>query len=112
MIRLKDIIAESFVNAPENRVNLNGISVIMEKILPELADKDSKKLVTLYAELSEMATQLNAMPYTKFNMDGWTLALLAAKSKVHELKEEITKIAESKESLDCSTLLKALDEIL
>lgn len=110
MIRLKDIIAESFV--PENRISLTKVSVIMEKLMVDLNEADAKSLVELYTQLNVMVTELNSTPYTKFNMDGWAIAVLAAKQKIGELKETAMKIAESKNSVDCSTLIKALDEVI
>ncbi len=110
MIRLQDIIAESFV--PENRISLAKVSVIMEKMMAELTEAEVKALVELYAQLSVMVTELNMTPYTKFNVEGWSIALLATKEKIRELKEEALKISEAKDSVDCSTLIKALDEVI
>lgn len=109
MIRLTDLLKEN----AERRVNLMKIQTIMEKLYPELTDAQSKKLMELCTEVHMMASQMNTIPYirTESRLVEWTLLVTTFRSKVKELKEEVIKVCEDKK-IDCTTVVKALDEAL
>ena len=111
MIKLMDIINES-IRIPEHRLSLARIQVNMEKILPELTATQNNKLTQLFTELSEMATHLNSLPYTKFNYEDWKLYMLEVEEKVNELHEAVQKIADKKKDLNCQPLIIAIQETL
>lgn len=104
---LKDLLRES----AERRLNVMRIQVLVEKVLPEVTEAQSKKLVELMAEVSMLATNLNAIPYTIFNVTEWQIAIAATYMKVTELREEVVKISESGKTVNCAPLIKALDEV-
>ena len=109
MIRLTDLLVEN----AENRINLMKIQTIMEKLYPELTGEQSKKLMELCTEMHMMASQLNTIPYirTETALVEWKLLVTAFKTKVNELKEEVISVCENKK-IDCTTVVKALDEVL
>ena len=109
VIRLTDFLVEN----AERRVNLMKIQAIMEKLYPELTSAQSKKLTELCTEVHMMASQMNTIPYirTESSMTQWAILEAAFKAKVVELKEEVTKVCEDKK-IDCTTVVKALDEVL
>jgi hypothetical protein len=109
-ISLKKMMVESMVK--ENRVNLMKIGALLEKVYPELTKAQNTKLTELFTEVSMLATQMNTIPYTKFNMDAWQLLLLSTNTKLMELKEEVAKVAGNKKNINCAPLLKALDEAI
>lgn len=111
MIRLTDLLQES-VMAPENRISLGRIHINLEKILPELTKAQSNKLTKLFEEVSLVSMQLNGKPYTKFNHQEWIAELAMLDAKINDLREEVMKISKKKETLNCSPLIKALDEAL
>jgi hypothetical protein len=104
---LKNLLRE----AKENRINLMKISTLMEKVLPEITQAQSTKLTELFTEVSMMVTNLNTLPYTKFNITEWQILLATTYNKITELREEVGKISEANESIDCKPLIKALDEV-
>ena len=107
---LKKLMMENALKT--NRINLMKIGALMEKITPELNKTQSKKVTELFTEISMMATQMNVLPYTKFNMEAWQLLILGTNQKLMELKEEVAKIASGKQNINCSPLLNALDEAI
>lgn len=107
---LKKLMLETALKT--NRVNLMKIGTLMEKITPELNKNQSKKVTELFTEISMMATQLNVLPYTKFNAEAWELLIFGTNQKLMELKEEVAKIASGKQNINCAPLLKALDEAI
>jgi len=107
---LKKLMLETALKT--NRINLMKIGTLMEKITPELNKTQSKKVTELFTEISMMATQLNVLPYTKFNMEAWQLLILGTNQKLMELKEEVAKIASGKQNINCAPLLNALDEAI
>lgn len=111
MIRLTDLMKES-VMAPENRISLGRIHVNLEKVLPELTKTQSDKLTKLFEDVSLVSMQLNAKPYTKFNHQEWVAELAMLNANIKKLREEVMKISNKKESLNCEPLIKALDEAL
>jgi len=96
----------------ENRINLMKINTILEKIMTELTDKETKKLTEVCGEFSQMVNSLNTLPYTMFNMREWQVLLVATHLKLHEIKEEVTKIADKESKINFVPLIKALDEVL
>jgi hypothetical protein len=107
MIRLTELLRE----AKENRINLMRISTLMEKVIPEITEPQSKKLTELFAETSMLVTNLNSMPYTKFNINEWQVMLVATYAKLNEFRQEVIKISETATAPDCKVLINALDEV-
>jgi hypothetical protein len=107
---LKKLMLETALKT--NRINLMKIGALMEKITPELNKNQSKKVTELFTEISMMATQLNVLPYTKFNAEAWELLIFGTNQKLMELKEEVAKIASGKQNINCAPLLKALDDAI
>ena len=105
-LSLKSILRENV----ENRINLMRLSTLIEKVVGHLSATQSKSLVECFAEVSMMATNLNSLPYTKFNMNEWQLLIAATYVKLNELRNEVVEIAKSKKDVDFGPLLKALDE--
>ena len=105
---LKNLLRE----AKENRINLMKISTLMEKILPELTDFQSKKVTEMFEEVSLRVSNLNALPYTKFNVLEWQSAIVELYEKIMELREKLAVIAEDNKDLHCTPLIDALDEVL
>jgi hypothetical protein len=87
------------------------VSTNLEKILPELTAAQATKLTEMMTEISVAVSALNTLPYTIFNADEWNIYILAATQAVGALKEEVVKISEKKESVNCAPLIKALDEV-
>jgi hypothetical protein len=110
MIKLQHLLLESA--AKLNRVNLMKINTLLEKIMPSLNKNQSKKITELFTEISMLATQMNALPYTQFNADAWHFIIFGANAKLVELKEEVVKISNSKADINCAPLLVALDEAI
>jgi hypothetical protein len=109
MIRLRNLLNETHMK--QSHINLMRISTNLEKILPELTQPQAAKLTEMMTEISVAVTALNTLPYTIFNADVWDVYILAASQAVSALKEEVTKISEKKESINCAPLIKALDEV-
>lgn len=110
MIRLKDLVLESYSNK-ERRINLMKLEVIMEKMLPELTKAGATKLTELCNEVHQMAADLNKIPYTLWNSyPEWPILKTALIDKLNEVKAEALKI--TSEKFDASTFIKALDEII
>jgi len=103
---LKDLLRENM----ERRLNLMKVQAIMEKVLPEVSKEQANKLSELFTEISMMATQMNATPYTKFNLMEWKLSLAMVHTKLYEMKEEVMKIAEAENRVDLMPLVRALEE--
>lgn len=107
-ILLKDLLNETAIR----RINLTSVSALVEKLLPELTDTQSKKITELCTELYSMAGNLNLMPAKLNNREEWMLLLTATQIKINELREEIISISEAKKDIDFRPLLKVLDEAL
>lgn len=109
MIRLKDLLLEN----AENRINLMRVQVVMEKLYPELTSTQSKKLMELCTEVHMMAAQLNTKPVlrTESSLVEWKILVAAVQVKINELKEAVVSICEQ-QKIDCTTVVKALDEVL
>lgn len=105
MIRLKDLLMEN----KENRVSLTKVATIMEKVIPELTDAQSKKLMELCAEVHSMADDLNKTPYTIYNFESWQVLEAQLVEKLGKIKEEAEKHADK---LHVKTLLNALTEVI
>jgi hypothetical protein len=105
MIRLKDLLIEN----KENRISLTKVATIMEKVIPELTDTQSKKLMELCAEIHTIADDLNKTPYTIHNYEGWQVLEAQFVEKLMKLKEEAEKHADN---LHVKTLLNALTEVI
>lgn len=103
---LKNLIRENM----ERRLNLMKVSGIMEKVLPEVSKEQATKLSELFAEASMMATQMNMLPYNKFNLMEWKLSISMVHSKLYELKDEVIKIAEQENRVDLMPLVRAIEE--
>lgn len=109
-IRLTTLLNESMA---EHRINLVRVQTIMEKLYPELTDTQSKKLMEICTEVHMMASQLNMTPYirTESSLVEWSLLVTGFKTKLNELKEEVTKVCEDKK-INPATVVKAIDEVL
>lgn len=104
---LKNLLRENM----ERRVNLMKVSAIMDKVLPEVSKEQGKKLTELFTEVSMLATQMNVLPYTKFNITEWQISVATIHVKLHELKEEVVKIADKENRVDLMPLVRALEEV-
>lgn len=107
MIRLQDIILEN----KENRISLMKLTVLMEKLLPELSKAQQTRLTELCTEACTLIEELNQFPYTIFNHQGWQVLKLGVITKLTEVKLEAEKLMESK-TVDVVPFIKALDEII
>lgn len=110
MIKLTDILLENAYN----RVNLMKIGALMEKALPELTKDQSEKLTELFTELSMMATNMNGLPYTvkEYKLNEWQLLIASFHKKLDEFRSEVMNIHEKSDKVNCTPLIKALDEVL
>ena len=104
---LKNLIRENM----ERRINLMKVSTVMEKVLSELSKEQSKKLTELFTQISELASQLNMTPYTKFNLFEWQLSLAVLKAKLYELKEDVVKLADKESKVNLLPLIRAIEEV-
>lgn len=111
MIRLTDLLLE---NMKENRINLVKLQTILEKTVPEMSASANKTLTEMFAEITVMALALNSIPYTGMGqrMVEWQFAIGALNSKLMEMRDEVVKLKESSETMDCCPLVNALDELL
>ena len=111
MIRLKDLLNE--VSFPkENRVNLIKLTVLMEKLIPELTKNQVTKFSQLCAEAHDMVRQLNEIPYTIYNnVPDWKLLEVALIIKLSEIKIEAEKLLNSTK-VDVRPFIKAIDELI
>lgn len=109
MIRLSNLLKENFLG--DTRLSLAKITVTLEKITPELTKEQATTLTEHLADLTMMATQMNAHPYTNANANDWRLVVACVGAKVTQLREEITKIAETKKDVDFAPLIKAVNEV-
>jgi hypothetical protein len=109
MIRLRNLLNETHMK--QSHINLMRVSTNLEKVLPELTKAQATKLTEMMTEISVAVSALNTLPYTVFNADAWDVYILAATHAVGALKEEVVKISEKKESVNCASLIKALDEV-
>jgi len=105
-LSLKSILRENV----ENRINLMRLTALLEKVTCCISAPHAKTLMETFAEVSMLATNLNSLPYTKFNMNEWQLLIAATYVKLNELRNEVVKISESQKDVDFRPLLKALDE--
>jgi len=110
MIKLNELLNEHFV--AQNRVSMMRINTILEKVLPELAKTDAKKVTKLFDEFNILVTEMNTKPYTKFNVDEWVGMVIIANEKLEEIREHVVKISKKKTKIDCAPLIKALNEVL
>ena len=115
MIKMRDIIVESLLTEsvmhPVHRISLGRIQINLEKVLPEVTKKQAKKLEKIFEEISDVATTLNAIPYTKFDHSAWVIEIELLNNKLQELQKEAQSIAKNKK-IDCAPLMKALQEVL
>ena len=109
MIRLSNLLKENFLG--DTRLSLAKITVILEKLSPELAKEQATTLTELLVELTMMTTQMNAFPYTNSNANDWRLVVACVKAKAAQLCEEICKIAETKKDVNFAPLIKAINEV-
>lgn len=107
MIRLKDILAEG----KENKISLIKLTILMEKMLPELTKAQATKLTELCTEVHTLAAKFNEIPYTVFNHGDWTVLRTMMLAKLVEVKNEASKLIES-DKVDVKPFIKALDEII
>jgi hypothetical protein len=110
MIKLNQLLNEHFV--AQNRVSMMRINTILEKVLPELAKTDAKKVTKLFDDFNILVTEMNSKPYTKFNIDEWVGMVIVANEKLEEIRKHVVKISEKKTDVDFIPLIKALNEVL
>ena len=77
-LSLKSILRENV----ENRINLMRLTALLEKVTCCISAAHAKTLTETFAEVSMMATNLNSLPYTKFNMNEWQLLIAATYVKL------------------------------
>lgn len=94
----------------ENRVSLMKITAIMEKMLPEVTKAQSKKLMELCVEASNMADMLNQIPYTIHGTEKWVALKTAMLLKLAEIKQEAMKL--DPEKVNVKPYIVALDEVI
>lgn len=111
MAQLKDLLNEVTSQVPR-RVNLMRVEALLEKVAPQLSEKDQKKLAEVYIELKTLAESMNMTPYTIFNADHWNLLEMVLRGKVAEFKLIIEDISEDNKDVDCWPLAIALDTVL
>jgi hypothetical protein len=105
-LSLKSILQENV----QNRINLMRLTTLIEKVVCHLSATQAKTLTECFAEVSMLATNLNTLKYTQFNVNEWQLLIAATFVKLNELRSEVVEIAKSKKDVDFGPLLKALDE--
>ena len=108
MVKLSELILEN----KYNRVDLVKMGIELKKIADSVSETDKLKLMERFREVEDFTSLMNSTPYTIFNATKWNMLIMILYGKLAELYTEVEKIEQTNKNLDCTILLKAIQDII